>query len=616
MPRDVRIRTFRSTTEGVRPPTTGADGITAGELATNLADKLLFVGASDGGYITYRNDAQTVWTVNGATGNVGLKYATARDPDDLVNVPGVTGVATYWCENFVVAANGMVKLGTCCSTFCEGGPPGGQFPPDANLYYGGIAATFGSDGGLSAFVMDIGGLTEDTSSSRTQYVPFVSSDGKTKKIKAEKFITNMSSVFNTKGSDQLTINPDTGNNNIDFQVVLGAVAAGDQGLVKGASAYQYIVLNTVKSVNGQTGDIGCIAVTCAGQTFSGLQSFTEGITVTGLTATDPVILLTYPTGTPGNLTIDSRIGGQVFKNRFTSTAFGQYSWMTNLRRSNNGWFKDQDGYSSWRMNQAVAATDTNSVLQWSYATPGTTTLNELLSLYGYGDLRIHSGRLVANGATFSGNVSAPNIVNSVNGLTGVVGLPLATAGVSGIASFNSTHFSVSNTGHVSLPAGVPASKTYSVFTARDNHPQSTNFATFDTRNSIGVLDFDGITNESAVFVSIMPEGASYTNLQARLKWMTSSALTGSVMWGVKWEQGTSSLSSDDWSPVTELLHTIAGPGSTASGVPYTTAITCTGAFDGITAGDLYRLYVYRGATATTDDIATDVELIAVEVRGV
>jgi hypothetical protein len=68
------------------------------------------------------------------------------------------------------------------------------------------------------------------------------------------------------------------------------------------------------------------------------------------------------------------------------------------------------------------------------------------------DQFIDSNRNIsAAGATFSGNVSAPNIVNSFNGTTGTVTYapPLATTSVTGVASFNSSDFTVS-TGAVSL----------------------------------------------------------------------------------------------------------------------------------------------------------------------
>ena len=68
------------------------------------------------------------------------------------------------------------------------------------------------------------------------------------------------------------------------------------------------------------------------------------------------------------------------------------------------------------------------------------------------DQFIDSNRNIsAVGATFSGNISAPNIVNSFNGQTGAVSyvVPLATTSVTGVASFNSSDFTVS-TGAVSL----------------------------------------------------------------------------------------------------------------------------------------------------------------------
>lgn len=65
--------------------------------------------------------------------------------------------------------------------------------------------------------------------------------------------------------------------------------------------------------------------------------------------------------------------------------------------------------------------------------------------------------LSAAGATFTGNISAPNIVNSINGRTGAASLPLATTtGVTGIASFNSNDFVVSATGSVTIAPVIDA----------------------------------------------------------------------------------------------------------------------------------------------------------------
>ena len=82
-----------------------------------------------------------------------------------------------------------------------------------------------------------------------------------------------------------------------------------------------------------------------------------------------------------------------------------------------------------------------------------------------------NGRLSAGGATFSGNISAPNIVNSFNGatsaitltgngailntqsgLTNTISVRVATTGVTGVASFNSASFDVTG-GDVTIKTG-------------------------------------------------------------------------------------------------------------------------------------------------------------------
>ena len=77
-------------------------------------------------------------------------------------------------------------------------------------------------------------------------------------------------------------------------------------------------------------------------------------------------------------------------------------------------------------------------------------------------------------------------------------------------------------------SGGGGTKTYAVFTVRDNQPPATNFATLDTRNSIAVLDFDAATDESAIFLGIMPEAASLASgLKIRLIWTASTATASS-----------------------------------------------------------------------------------------
>jgi len=155
-------------------------------------------------------------------------------------------------------------------------------------------------------------------------------------------------------------------------------------------------------------------------------------------------------------------------------------------------------------------------------------------------------------------------------------------------------------------------KTYAVFSALDAQPTATNFATLDTRNSIAVLDFDGgSTNEETTFVGVLPEGADVSSgLKVRIHWMATSATSGNCRWGVQFEKSGTDLDSDSFDTATEA-HTATNG---TSGIETVTEITAT-SIDSITAGDRFRIKVYRDASDTTNDTMTgDAELIAVEIR--
>jgi hypothetical protein len=159
-----------------------------------------------------------------------------------------------------------------------------------------------------------------------------------------------------------------------------------------------------------------------------------------------------------------------------------------------------------------------------------------------------------------------------------------------------------------LPAG--GTKTYAVFTATDNQPPAAAFATLDTRNSIAVLDFDDATDESAVFVSIIPEAASLgSGLKIRLHWMATTATSGDVVWDVSLERMTTDLDSDSFDTIAS--GTAAANGT--SGILTVTEITLT-TIDSVTAGDGYRLKVTRDANNGSDSMSGDAELVLAEVR--
>lgn len=161
--------------------------------------------------------------------------------------------------------------------------------------------------------------------------------------------------------------------------------------------------------------------------------------------------------------------------------------------------------------------------------------------------------------------------------------------------------------------GGGGTKTFARLTARDNQPPAANFATLDTRNSVSVLEFDATTEESAVFVSVIPEGANLTSgLLVRIWWMGDTATSGNVQWAASFERSGTDLDADSFDTATEVTSAVNG----TSGIETVAEITCT-AIDSLAAGERFRLRIARkAADATNDTMTGDAQIIAVEVRGV
>lgn len=161
--------------------------------------------------------------------------------------------------------------------------------------------------------------------------------------------------------------------------------------------------------------------------------------------------------------------------------------------------------------------------------------------------------------------------------------------------------------------GGGGSLTLARWTALDNQPPAATFATFDTRNSIAVLDFDAGTAESAVFVGVIPEGADFTTgIAVRIVWTATSATSGDVIWTAAFERGNTDLDSDSFATG---IDSAAATTNGTSGIATTTTINHSGSeIDGVTAGDLFRLKITRKAADGSDTMTGDAELIAVEIR--
>jgi hypothetical protein len=160
-----------------------------------------------------------------------------------------------------------------------------------------------------------------------------------------------------------------------------------------------------------------------------------------------------------------------------------------------------------------------------------------------------------------------------------------------------------------FPIGA-GTKTFVTFTPDNNQPPATDFATLDTRNSIAVLDFDDSTDESAIFVSICPEGADLASgLKIRLVWAATTATSGSTVWEVALERMNTDIDSDSFDTAAGTAFATNG----TSGVPNYSEITLT-TIDSLAVGDGFRLKVTRDADNGSDTMTGDAELIAVEVR--
>lgn len=214
---------------------------------------------------------------------------------------------------------------------------------------------------------------------------------------------------------------------------------------------------------------------------------------------------------------------------------------------------------------------------------------------------ISTGTLgVARGGTGANTLTANNVLLG----NGTSALQTVAPGTSGnVLTSNGTTWT-------SAAPAASGTKTIHQFTPRDNQPPASAFATLDTRNSIAILDFDTATEEAAIFVGVIPEGATLTSgITVRITWTAATATSGNCRWGAQWMRCNTDIDSDSFDTATEATTTT----NATSGIPSTTSITCT-AIDGVTVGDMYRLRIYRDTGDAADTMAGDAEFLTVEVR--
>jgi hypothetical protein len=298
---------------------------------------------------------------------------------------------------------------------------------------------------------------------------------------------------------------------------------------------------------------------------------------------------TEKAGTGSARNLELLVGGVVAM-RFATSA--QFDLVGTLRPVNNNVYSlgvNTRRWTSILLTNSVYFGDTTSASDPQIKKSGTTLQVKL-----------------ADDSAFTA-IAAGNLV-----LTDNTGAETATFDAQAKLTDNRTYDLPDSSGTIALLETLPAggTKTYTTFTATDNQPPAADFATLDTRNSIAVLDFDDATDESAVFVSIIPEGASLgSGLKIRLHWMASTATSGDVVWDVSLERMTTDLDSDSFDTIAS--GTAAANGT--SGILTVTEITLT-TIDSVTAGDGYRLKITRDADNGSDSMSGDAELVVCEVR--
>jgi hypothetical protein len=165
---------------------------------------------------------------------------------------------------------------------------------------------------------------------------------------------------------------------------------------------------------------------------------------------------------------------------------------------------------------------------------------------------------------------------------------------------------------------VASGETLLIFSPLNNEPPASAYATLDTRNSHPVLDFDGSTDEEAVFSGILPRFYAGGGLTVTTYWAFTSATSGNLRVQADIERIDTSSLDIDADSFTGTFQSAGGSAPGTSGQVIAVAITfSSGAqMDSLAAGENFRLKIRRDADGTsgTDDITTDAELVGIEIK--
>ena len=153
-----------------------------------------------------------------------------------------------------------------------------------------------------------------------------------------------------------------------------------------------------------------------------------------------------------------------------------------------------------------------------------------------------------------------------------------------------------------------------IFVPSNNESPIVSYATFDARNNRLVLDFDGNTNESAIFTGILPKQYSGNGVTVYIHYAMSTDISGTVEWEVQFERigdGVLDIDSDSFATA-QSTGLVTVPGTSGHVDIASIAFTDGAQMDALVAGEAFRIKVTRDAV--NDSASNDAELLAVEIR--
>lgn len=156
-----------------------------------------------------------------------------------------------------------------------------------------------------------------------------------------------------------------------------------------------------------------------------------------------------------------------------------------------------------------------------------------------------------------------------------------------------------------------------IFTPHSNQAPASAYATLDARNAHLVLDFDGSTDEEAVFPGVLPRHYAGGGVTVYHHIAFTSATSGSVrLQGAFERMDASSLDIDSDSFASFQSAGGSAPGTSGQIIVVAITFTDGSQMDSVAAGEAFRYKLRRDADGTsgTDDITTDMELLRIEIK--